>query len=422
MATEVIMPKVDMDMTHGIIVAWRVAEGQAVKKGDALFDIETDKAAMEVESPASGTVHNLVAENVEVAIGKPVAFIYAAGESILASAETPASVVVSALPDRSPSINQPASSITKTDIYTPFNRLDEHRAAMDNGSHDKPRASPVARRIARNNSIDLTLISGSGPKGRIMRKDVEAQLAASTANMANPAAGTSPKEGHSQLIPHSRMRKVIAQRLQESKRDSPHFYLTIDCRVDDFLESRRQINDSLPDGVKVSINDMLVMAAAKALRAVPDVNASWKEEHIEIFTNANIAIAVAINGGLVTPVIQDAGNLSLSDISSSSAALAQRARDGELNRDDLAGGTFTISNLGMFGIREFAAVINPPQAAILAVGACEKRAVVHGESLEIVTMMTVTLSCDHRVVDGAVGARWLQIFKGFVETPFSMSL
>ena len=164
------------------------------------------------------------------------------------------------------------------------------------------------------------------------------------------------------------------------------------------------------------------MAAAKALRAAPDVNASWQDEHIEIFTNANIAIAVAINGGLVTPVIQDAGNLSLSDISSRSAALAQRARDGELNRDDLAGGTFTISNLGMFGIREFAAVINPPQAAILAVGACEKRAVVHGKSLEIVTMMTVTLSCDHRVVDGAVGARWLKIFKGLVETPFSMLL
>jgi len=416
MATEVIMPKVDMDMSHGIIVAWRVAEGQAVEKGDPLFDIETDKAAMEVESPASGTVHNLVAENVEVAIGEPVAFIYAKGESILASAETPASVVVSAMPGRSPPINQPASSITKTDIYTPFNRLDGHRAAMDNGSHSKPRASPVARGIARNNSIDLTLISGSGPKGRIMRKDVEAQLTANISDMTNPAVGTSPKEGH------SRMRKVIAQRLQESKRDAPHFYLTIDCRADDFLESRQQINDSLPDGVKVSINDMLVMAAAKALRAVPDVNASWRDEHIEIFTNANIAIAVAIKGGLVTPVIQDAGNLSLSDISSRSATLAQRARDGELNRDDLTGGTFTISNLGMFGIREFAAVINPPQAAILAVGACEKRAVVQSESLEIVTMMTVTLSCDHRVVDGAVGARWLQIFKGLVETPFSMLL
>ncbi len=416
------MPKVDMDMSHGRVLAWRVKEGQTVEKGEPLFDIETDKAAMEVESPASGTVRDLVEENVDVAIGEPVAFIYADGESIPAPAGAPASAAINAQPDPSPDTNQPAGRITETDGMIPSVGPGNNGAAVDESPHGKLRASPVARRIARDNGINLARISGSGPRGRILREDVESWIAASTASAAASPDESPTQRGDSQLVPNSPMRKVIAKRLQESKRTAPHFYLTMDCQADDLLASRLKIHQAMAEDKKVSVNDMIVMAAAKALRAVPEVNASWHDEHIEIFPSANIAIAVAIEGGLVTPVIHHADSLSLSEISDRSAALAQSARAGELGRDDLAGGTFTISNLGMYGIREFAAVINPPQGAILAVGACEKRPVVNGDTLDIATMMTVTLSCDHRVIDGAVGARWLQAFKGLVENPMAMLL
>ena len=422
MATEVIMPKVDMDMSHGRVLAWRVKEGQTVEKGEPLFDIETDKAAMEVESPASGTVRDLVEENVDVAIGETVAFIYADGESITVPPGAPASAAIKAQPDPSPATDQPAGSITETDVTIPSGGPGRNGAAVDDSPHGKLRASPVARRIARDNGINLARISGSGPRGRILREDVESWIAASTASPAAYPNESPTQHGDGQLVPNSPMRKVIAKRLQESKRTAPHFYLTMDCQADDLLASRLKIHQAMPEGKKVSVNDMIVMAAAKALRAVPEVNASWHDEHIELFPSANIAIAVAIEGGLVTPVIHQADSLSLSEISDRSTALAQSARAGELGRDELASGTFTISNLGMYGIREFAAVINPPQGAILAVGACEKRPVVNGDTLDIATMMTVTLSCDHRVVDGAVGARWLQAFKGLVENPMTMLL
>ena len=422
MATEVIMPKVDMDMSHGRVLAWRVREGQTVEKGEPLFDIETDKAAMEVESPASGTVRDLVEENVDVAIGEPVAFIYADGEDNSAPAEAPASAALKSQPDPSPSTDQPAGSIIETKVTISSGGPGRNGAAVDDSPNGKLRASPVARRIARENGIDLARISGSGPRGRILREDVESWIAASSTSPAVSMEESPTQRSDGLLVPNSPMRKVIAKRLQESKQSAPHFYLTMDCHADDLLASRLKIDQAMPEGKKVSINDMIVMAAAKALLAVPEVNASWHDEHIELFPSANIAIAVAIEGGLVTPVIHHADSLSLSEISDRSVALARSARAGELGRDDLASGTFTISNLGMYGIREFAAVINPPQGAILAVGACEKRPVVNGDTLDIATMMTVTLSCDHRVVDGAVGARWLQAFKGLVENPMAMLL
>ena len=375
-----------------------------------------------MESPASGTVRDLVEENVDVAIGEPVAFIYADGESNSEPAEALASAVIKSQPDPSPSTDQPAGSITETEVTTSSGGSGRNGAAVDDSPNGKLRASPVARRIARENGIDLARISGSGPKGRILREDVESWIAASSTSPAVSTEESPTQRSDGLLVPNSPMRKVIAKRLQESKQSAPHFYLTMDCQADDLLASRLKIDQAMPEGKKVSINDMIVMAAAKALLAVPEVNASWHDEHIELFPSANIAIAVAIEGGLVTPVIHHAESLSLSEISDRSAALARSARAGELGRDDLASGTFTISNLGMYGIREFAAVINPPQGAILAVGACEKRPVVNGDTLDIATMMTVTLSCDHRVVDGAVGARWLQAFKGLVENPMAMLL
>ena len=416
------MPKVDMDMSHGRVLAWRVKEGQTVEKGEPLFDIETDKAAMEVESPASGTVRDLVEENVDVAIGEAVAFIYADGESIPALAEAPAPGTIEAQPNPSLATDQPLGSITETDVIRRSGRPGGNGAAVHDSPHGKLRASPIARRIARDNVIDLAGISGSGPRGRILREDVEALIATTTASPAASPDEAPTQRGDGQLVPNSHMRKAVAKRLQVSKQNAPHFYLTVDCHADDLLASRLKIHQTMPEGKEVSVNDLIVMAAAKALRAVPEVNASWHDEYIELFPNANIAIAVAIEGGLVTPVIHHAESLSLSEISDRSAALALSARAGELGRDDLAGGTFTISNLGMYGMREFAAVINPPQGAILAVGACEKRPIVNGDNLDIATMMTITLSCDHRVVDGAVGARWLQAFKGLVENPMAMLL
>ena len=244
--------------------------------------------------------------------------------------------------------------------------------------------------------------------------------AAAVAPMVPASAPASP--GASSLEPNSQMRKIIAQRLQESKANAPHFYLTVDCEIDTLLAARKVMNDQSPDDVKISVNDLVIRAAAMALVKVPKANASWEGDNTRYFHHADIAMAVAVDGGLVTPVIWAAEQKGLADIAATSRDLATRARDGTLSPEEFAGGSFTISNLGMFGIREFAAVINPPQGAILAVGAGEQRPVVRDGALAVATVMTVTLSADHRVVDGAVGAEWLQAFKGYIEAPVTMLL
>ena len=265
---------------------------------------------------------------------------------------------------------------------------------------------------------------GTGPHGRIIRADVEEAIAkgaaAVTTSAATPTMGMAAQS--ERFEPHSAMRRVIAERLQQSKQKAPHFYLTVDCEIDNLLQARKALNEVAPEGVKISVNDMVVKAAAAALIAVPEVNGYFEEAGCRYFSDADICIAVAVDGGLVTPVIKAANHLGLSAIASASADLAKRARDNQLDPAEYTGGTFTISNLGMFGVREFSAVINPPQAAILAVGAGEKRPVVRGDALDIATVMSVTLSADHRIVDGAVGARWLQAFKGAIENPVTMLL
>jgi pyruvate dehydrogenase E2 component (dihydrolipoamide acetyltransferase) len=285
-------------------------------------------------------------------------------------------------------------------------------------------ASPLARRIAADRGVDLAAISGSGPHGRILRRDVE--VADISARPAAASAGISAAgpvvQGDSRTEPNSQMRKIIAARLQESKATAPHFYLTVDCEIDTLLESRRQMNDRAPEGVKISVNDLIIRAAAMALIKVPRANASWEGDNTRLFSHADIAMAVAVDGGLVTPVIWAAEQKGLAEIAATSRDLATRARDGKLAPEEFSGGSFTISNLGMYGVREFAAVINPPQGAILAVGAGEQRPVVHDGQLAVATVMTVTLSADHRVVDGAVGAEWLQAFKGYIEAPVTMLL
>ena len=426
MAVDILMPALSPTMETGTLAKWTVAVGDTIRSGDVIAEIETDKATMEVEAVDDGILAGImVAEGTEgVAVGTPIGRLAEDGESLddVAAAPTktpapaseapPESAPVAAAeappaePQEAPSSPSPAPAVALG-------------GAPDGAPAARIFATPLARRIAADRGVDLSSLAGSGPHGRILRRDVEA---AGIAPAAAPAVGAPVVQGNSTLEPNSQMRRIIAARLQESKQTAPHFYLTVDCEIDALLAARRQMNDLAPDGVKISVNDLVIRAAAMALIKVPKANASWEGENTRLFTHADIAMAVAVDGGLVTPVIWAAEKKGLAEIAAASRDLATRARDGKLAPEEFTGGSFTISNLGMFGVREFAAVINPPQGAILAVGAGEQRPVVKDGQLAVATVMTVTLSADHRVVDGAVGAEWLQAFKGYVEAPVTMLL
>jgi len=426
MAVDILMPALSPTMETGTLAKWTVAVGDTIRSGDVIAEIETDKATMEVEAVDDGILAGImVAEGTEgVAVGTPIGRLAEDGESLddvaAAPAKTPApaseappeSAPVAAAeappaePQEAPSSPSPAPAVALG-------------GAPDGAPAARIFATPLARRIAADRGVDLSSLAGSGPHGRILRRDVEA---AGIAPAAAPTVGAPVVQGNSTLEPNSQMRRIIAARLQESKQTAPHFYLTVDCEIDALLAARRQMNDLAPDGVKISVNDLVIRAAAMALIKVPKANASWEGENTRLFTHADIAMAVAVDGGLVTPVIWAAEKKGLAEIAAASRDLATRARDGKLAPEEFTGGSFTISNLGMFGVREFAAVINPPQGAILAVGAGEQRPVVKDGQLAVATVMTVTLSADHRVVDGAVGAEWLQAFKGYVEAPVTMLL
>jgi pyruvate dehydrogenase E2 component (dihydrolipoamide acetyltransferase) len=437
MSVNVTMPALSPTMTSGTVSKWTIAIGDMVQSGDVIAEIETDKATMEVEAIEDGVVAQiLVAAGTEnVAVGTVIAVLAEDGESI---DEVASAVMVP------PQIEDAAQSTAQSAAKTPTHPAAEGGAsnteAKPVGTVTPPEktarifATPLARRIAAERGIALDQITGSGPHGRILRRDVESAPAPaihapenySPANRAAPLSANSMNvpavAGASELVVNSQMRKSIASRLQESKQQAPHFYLTIDCHIDDLLAARRRLNEKAPEGVKISLNDLVIRAAAMALIDVPDANVSWGGDHTRRFQHADIAMAVAIDGGLVTPIIWAAETMGLAALSKTTADLAERARHGQLRAADYSGGSFTISNLGMYGIREFAAVINPPQAAILAVGAGEQRPVVVDGALAVATLMTVTLSADHRAVDGAVGARWLQSFKGFIEHPVTMLL
>jgi pyruvate dehydrogenase E2 component (dihydrolipoamide acetyltransferase) len=294
-------------------------------------------------------------------------------------------------------------------------------------------ASPLARRMASQGGLELSGVAGTGPNGRIVKRDVEAAIAAlgvpatpqaapQPTAAAEPLTSTeSPYEPAYDLVPASTMRKVIAARLTESKQTVPHFYLTVDCEIDDLLKIRKVLN-SQSDDYKISVNDLIIKACGIALRKVPEANASWTGDALKLYKTADIAVAVAIEGGLITPVVRDAGGKGLETISKEMVKLATKAKDGKLMPEEFQGGTFGISNLGMFGVKQFDAVINPPQGAILAVGAGEQRPVVKDGTLAVATVMSVTLSVDHRAVDGAVGALFLAAYKGLIENPLTMLL
>ena len=413
MAIDILMPALSPTMETGTLAKWTVAVGDAVRSGDVIAEIETDKATMEVEAVDDGILASImVAEGSEgVAVGTPIGRLAEDGESPDDVAAAPASTAPVAPEPAAAPVEEPTQP-TPAPVPAP--------AAVSSAPANRIFASPLARRIAADRGVDLASLSGSGPHGRILRRDVEAAETAPAA--VRPAVDQAVVQGASTLEPNSQMRRIIASRLQESKQTAPHFYLTVDCEIDALLAARRQMNDQAPEGVKISVNDLVIRAAAMALIKVPKANASWEGQNTRLFTHADIAMAVAVDGGLVTPVIWAAEKKGLAEIASVSRDLATRARDGKLAPEEFTGGSFTISNLGMYGVREFAAVINPPQGAILAVGAGEQRPVVKDGQLAVATVMTVTLSADHRVVDGAVGAEWLQAFKGYVEAPVTMLL
>ena len=423
MAIDILMPALSPTMETGTLASWNMGVGDAVRSGDVIAEIETDKATMEVEAVDDGVLAViLVAAGTEnVAVGTPIARLAEDGEAVDAVAAAPVATVAA------PKTEAPAEKAADP-AAAPAAPAPAPTAAVQPSSSASgaPRlfASPLARRIAGDNGVDIAALSGSGPHGRILRRDVEAAMTAPApaARTASGGASAPVSPGASSLEPNSQMRKIIAQRLQESKANAPHFYLTVDCEIDTLLAARKVMNAQSPDDVKISVNDLVIRAAAMALVKVPKANASWEGDNTRLFHHADIAMAVAVDGGLVTPVIWAAEQKGLAEIAATSRDLATRARNGSLAPEEFAGGSFTISNLGMYGIREFAAVINPPQGAILAVGAGEERPVVREGQLAVATVMTVTLSADHRVVDGAVGAEWLQAFKGYIEAPVTMLL
>jgi pyruvate dehydrogenase E2 component (dihydrolipoamide acetyltransferase) len=429
MATNILMPALSPTMTEGKLAKWLKKEGDTIKAGDVIAEIETDKATMEVEAVDEGVLTKImVPEGTEGVAVNSVIAVLDGGDA--APAPKPAAAAASAAAVASPG---------------PTKGFDPQPDPPKTNGHGAGRvfASPLARRMAAQAGIDLSTLKGSGPGGRIVKADIDAARAggAKAAPAAAPAAAApapttaaaavpppkaaAPAAPH-RIVPHSTMRKVIARRLGESKATIPHFYATRDVELDALLKLRAELNAKSPkDGpgaFKLSVNDIVIKAAALALRRMPAVNASWTDEGMVLYDEVDISVAVSIPDGLITPIIRAADRKGLAAISNEMKELAARAKAGKLKPEEFQGGSFSISNMGMMGVKDFAAIINPPQAAILAVSAGEQRPVVKDGALAIATVMTVTISVDHRVIDGALAAEWLGVFKGIVEDPLQMML
>ncbi|MCM2252669.1 MAG: pyruvate dehydrogenase complex dihydrolipoamide acetyltransferase [Ramlibacter sp.] len=415
MATEIKLPALAPSMTEGNVARWSRKEGEAVSAGEIIAEIETDKALVDLEAPASGVLGRIAvpAGTDGVKVDTVIGWIVQPGEAVptagaAAAAPVPAPAETPAIRASADGAAQAPAPLSSTPAPAIVGRVF---------------ASPLARRLGEQAGIPLAGLRGSGPRGRIVRIDVEAAIqAARTAAPTSAAGGAAPADerGHTD-IPHSNTRRVIAQRLTEAKQQVPHFYLTIDCRVDRLLALRAEAN-AAQDDARLSVNDFIVRAVALALKRVPAANASWTDSALRQWHEVDVSVAVATPTGLITPVVRGADRKAVAAISAEVKALAERARQGRLKPHEYQGGGFTISNLGMYGIREFAAIINPPQACILAVGAGEQRPVVADGALAVATLMTCTLSVDHRVVDGAVGAQFLAAFKKLIEQPLALLL
>jgi pyruvate dehydrogenase E2 component (dihydrolipoamide acetyltransferase) len=440
MPIEILMPALSPTMTEGNLAKWLKKEGDEVRSGDVLAEIETDKATMEFEAVDDGRVGRiLVPEGAQgIKVNQPIALLLGEGEDAstlekLAGSPTKAE----------PSEPQPGQSEPAQPIIEPT----QPAVTKDRGGNGRIFATPLARRMAHQAGIDLDAISGSGPQGRIIKADIEAAISAARGAPApvqqvrpaggpqlqpSPAPLPSPALAKERVLalagnppyterPLSTMRRVIARRLTESKQTVPHFYLTVDCEIDELLKFRSELN-AKSDAYRISVNDFVLRATALALRQVPAANASWSDEAILLWDTVDIAVAVALEDGLITPIVKNADRKGLAAIANETKDLVERARTGKLKLEEFQGGTFSISNLGMYGVRDFAAVINPPHGGILAVGAGEPRPIVKNGALAIATVMSCTLACDHRVVDGAAGAQFLAAFKKLVEDPLTMLL
>ncbi|RUT25932.1 pyruvate dehydrogenase complex dihydrolipoamide acetyltransferase [Asaia sp. W19] len=414
MATNILMPALSPTMTEGTLSRWLKKEGDTVKSGDLIAEIETDKATMEVEAVDEGILGRIVVpEGSEgVKVNSPIAILVDEGEAVPDAVEAPAAKKAEPAPQ---TVAQPASTPAASAQPSPA-----QSAPVAGPAGKRVFASPLARRIASQKGIDLAALKGTGPNGRILRRDVENAKPVTTAAAAAPVMV--PAEA--KRVPNSSMRKVIARRLSESKQTVPHFYVSVDIELDALLALRSKLNAASPSEgegqFKISVNDMMIKAVALALRDCPGLNVQYTEAETLHFPEIDISMAVSIPDGLITPIIRQADRKSLRAISAEARDLAKRARDGKLKPEEFQGGTFSISNMGMFGVREFAAIINPPQAGILAIAAGEKRAVVRGDQLAVATVMTATLSVDHRAVDGALGAQWLNALRDIVQNPYSL--
>jgi pyruvate dehydrogenase E2 component (dihydrolipoamide acetyltransferase) len=451
MPIEIRMPALSPTMTEGNLARWLKHEGDAVHAGDVIAEIETDKATMEYEAADEGRLGRIIVpEGAQgIKVNAPIALLLEEGEDAASLDEF--ATAPPAPPAPAPHPNPLPARGERESKAEPRTGEGEQATARSNGASTangaRIFASPLARRMAHHAGLDLAAIRGSGPQGRIVKADIEAALAhpggarpvagaqAAVTTAPRPAAPGlppgAPVSAKEQVLalagnppytekPHSSMRRVIARRLAESKQTVPHFYETIDCTIDELLHIRERLNARTD--AKISLNDFVIRAAALALRRVPAANASWSDDAILLWERVDIAVAVALDDGLITPIVKAADQKGLAQIAAETKDLAARARTGKLKLEEFQGGTFSISNLGMYGVREFAAVINPPHGGILAVGAGEQRPVVRDGALAVATLMSCTLSCDHRVVDGTVGARFLAAFKRLIEDPLTMLL
>lgn len=424
MPIEILMPALSPTMTEGTLAKWLKAEGDKIKPGDIIAEIETDKATMEVEAIDEGIIGKILvdagAENVSV--GKLIALVIPEGED-KASLENYVGKGASSKAANSNAVEEQEMTKGSISNLEASKILDKALHSNDGG---RIFASPLAKRIASMEGVDLKNVAGSGPHGRIIKDDVLKSKSTAAASLgaqnsvknSNSAVLHTPLERATEdtIIPITGMRKVIAKRLTESKQTIPHFYLSIECNLDKLMALRQEISQT----VKISVNDFIIKASALALRDVPEINASWEDTVIRQYNNVDVAVAVAIDGGLITPIIKNADRKTLSHISSEMKELAQRARDGKLLPHEFQGGGFSISNLGMFKVKKFHAIVNPPQSAILAVGASSERVVVINKQMVIANIVDLTLSCDHRIVDGAVASKFLDILKGYLENPITV--
>ncbi|KAB2696560.1 pyruvate dehydrogenase complex dihydrolipoamide acetyltransferase [Ochrobactrum sp. Kaboul] len=448
MPINITMPALSPTMEEGNLSKWLVKEGDKVTSGDVIAEIETDKATMEVEAVDEGTVAKLVipAGTEGVKVNALIAILAADGEDVAEAAKGGGAAAPKAEAKAEAPKEEPKAEAKKDAAPAAAPAPAAAAPAQAPAKGERVFASPLARRIAKDAGVDIAAVKGTGPHGRVVQRDVESAIqsgGAKAATAAPQAAASAPaakpmsddavlklfEEGSYEIVPHDGMRKTIARRLVESKQTVPHFYLTIDCELDALLALRAQINAASPmiktekgevPAYKLSVNDMIIKATALALRDLPEANVSWTEGGMIKHKRSDVGVAVSIPGGLITPIVRHAENKTLSAISNEMKDLAKRARDRKLKPEEYQGGSTSVSNLGMFGVKDFAAIINPPHATIFAIGAGEERVVVKKGEMKVATVMSVTLSTDHRAVDGALAAELAQAFKRHIENPMGM--